>query len=160
MNDIEHKYTEESIFKTPFEVLYRSWIQKKKLLVDITLKPDVLPGEPLYSQREVWTDKSAADINAAGYLEAVGLHDSIFWSGTKIYVKLHNTKEFPISQVYPNKKDTAYTLNDQMLSNALRDFKKGLARAQLTATADWQKLLMMGVLGVGVIIATKLFGIW
>lgn len=158
--EIEHDYTRESIFKTPFEVFYRSWIQHRVLLVDITLKPGVLGGEPKYTQQERWTDKHVSEINAMGYLEAVGLHDSIFWSGTKIYVRLHNTAEFPIERIYPEKKDTAYTLNDEMLSNAMREFKKGLARAQLTATADWQKIIMMVVLGVGVIIATKVFGIW
>lgn len=158
--ETDHDYTKESIFKTPFEVFHKVWIQNRILLVDIILKPGELGGTPEYSRRERWTDKSIAEINAAGYLQAVGLHDSIFWTGAKIYVKVHNLQEFDIASAYPEKKDTAYTLNDEMLSNTLRDFKKGLARAQLTATADWQKLLLMGVLGVGVIIATKIFGLW
>lgn len=158
--DKEHDYTKESILKTPFEVFNQVWLHNHILLVDIILKPGELGGKPKYSRRERWTDRSIAEINASGYVQAIGLHDSIFWTGAKIYVKLHNTKEFPIAVAYPEKKDTAYTLNDEMLSNTLRDFKKGLARAQLTATADWQKLLLMGALGVGVIIATKLFGLW
>ena len=47
-----------------------------------------------------------------------------------------------------------------MQSNTDKEFKKSMARAQLTATADWQKLGLMALLGVGVIVATKFFGIW
>lgn len=157
---IKHDYTKESIFKTPFEVLWRGRFQGMKLLVDITFRPDVLPGKPEYRQTEYWTDLDTDLIHANGYREAVGLHDSIFWSGIPIYVKLHNAKEFPIAQVYPEKKDTAYTINDAMLSNTERDFKRGLARAQLTATADWQKIFLLLIVGAGIILGTKMMGIW
>ena len=158
--DNEHKYTRESIFTTPFEIFFRRWIQQKKLIVDISLKPDVLPGENEYRQTEYWTKTPAEELHAKGYREAVGLHDSIFWWNVQIFVKIHNAVEFPIKEIYPEKKDTAYTLNDAMLSNTDREFKRSMARAQLTATADWQKLGLIAILGVGVIIATKWFGIW
>ena len=158
--DNEHKYTRESIFTTPFEILYRRWIQGKKLIIDITLKPDVLPGKDDYRQTEYWTDTPSEELHAKGYREAVGLHDSIFWWNVQIFVKIHNAVEFPIKEIYPEKKDTAYTLNDAMLSNTDREFKRSMARAQLTATADWQKIGLLAILGVGVIIATKWFGIW
>ena len=157
---IEHKYTKERWYVTPFEILYRYWIRGMSLLVDITLKPGVLKGTPEYTQREDWTDMDPDEIHAMGYREAVGLHDSIFWSGVPIYVKLHNAHEFPISEIYPEKKDTAYTINDAMLSNTERDFKRGLARAQLTQTADWQKLFLIMVIGAGAILGTKMMGIW
>lgn len=158
--DNEHKYTRESIFKTPFEILLRKWIQGKKLKVDIYLKPGVLGGKAKYRQTEYWTEDSTEDLHATGYLDAVGLHDSIFWWDVRIFVRIHNAEEYPIAQIFPEKKDTAYTLNDAMLSNTDRDFKRSMARAQLTATADWQKIGLMVLLGVGVIIATKWFGIW
>lgn len=158
--DNEHKYTRESIYTTPFEIFFRRWIQQKKLIVDIYLKPDVLPGKDNYRQTEYWTKTPAEELHAKGYREAVGLHDSIFWWNVQIFVKIHNAVEFPIKEIYPEKKDTAYTLNDAMLSNTDREFKRSMARAQLTATADWQKLGLIAILGVGVIIATKWFGIW
>ena len=158
--DNEHKYTRESIYTTPFEIFFRRWIQQKKLIIDIYLKPDVLPGENEYRQTEYWTNTPAEELHAKGYREAVGLHDSIFWWNVAIFVRIHNAVEFPIKEIYPEKKDTAYTLNDAMLSNTDREFKRSMARAQLTATADWQKLGLIAILGVGVIIATKWFGIW
>ena len=158
--DNEHKYTRESIFTTPFEIFFRRWIQQKKLIVDISLKPDVLPGENEYRQTEYWTKTPAEELHAKGYREAVGLHDSIFWWNVQIFVKIHNAVEFPIKEIYPEKKDTAYTLNDAMLSNTDKEFKRLIARYQLTANADWQKLGLIAILGVGVIIATKWFGIW
>ena len=158
--DNEHKYTRESIYTTPFEIFFRRWIQQKKLIVDIYLKPDVLPGENEYRQTEYWTNTPSEELHAKGYREAVGLHDSIFWWKVQIFVKIHNAVEFPIKEIYPEKKDTAYTLNDAMLSNTDREFKRSMARAQLTATADWQKIGLLAILGVGVIIATKWFGIW
>lgn len=158
--DNEHKYTRESIFTTPFEILFRRWIQSKKLIIDIYLKPGELGGKDEYRQTEYWTSTPAEELHAKGYRDAVGLHDSIIWWGVRIFVKIHNGVEYPIKKFYPDKKDTAYTLNDAMLSNTDREFKRSMARAQLTATADWQKLGLIAILGVGVIIATKWFGIW
>ena len=156
----EHKYTRERIFTTPFEILWYAHIRGMSLTSDWILKPGELGGEPEYQRVEYWTDEKKEDLSAKGYKEANGLHDSIFWSGTRRYAKIHNGKEFPIEEYYPAKKDTAYTLNDAMLSNSEKNFKKSMARAQLTATADWQKLGLMALLGVGVIVATKYFGIW
>ena len=157
---VEHRYTKESIFTTPFEIFYQKWIRQRKLIVDIYLKPDVLGGKDYYRQTEYWTDEDSDEINTKGYLDAVGLHDSIFWTGVPIYVKIHNAVEFPIAEIYPAKKDTAYTINDSAMSRATEKFKRAMARAQLTASADWQKIGFIAVLGVGVIIATKIFGMW
>lgn len=160
MRKIEHKYTKEFFLTTPFEILLRRWMQGMRLLVDISFKPEELGGKPEYMQREYWTDMDPDEIHAIGYREAVGLHDSITWWGVPIYVRLHNAKEFPISQIYPEKKDTAYTINDAMLSNTERDFKRGLMRAQLTQTADWQKIFLMLIIGAGALLGTKMMGIW
>lgn len=158
--EIPHKYTKEFFLTTPFEILYRKWIRGMRLLVDITFKPPYLGGEPKYNQTEKWTDMDPDEIHAIGYREAVGLHDSIVWWGVPIYVRIHNDHEFPIAEIYPEKKDTAYTINDAMLSNTERDFKRGLMRAQLTATADWQKLFLIGIIGAGIILGTKMMGFW
>lgn len=157
---IKHKYTKEFFLTTPFEILLRRWMQGMRLLVDITFKPGVLGGKPEYYQEENWTDMDPDEIHAIGYREAVGLHDSITWWGVGIYVRLHNDAEFPIAQIYPDKKDTAYTINDAMLSNTERDFKRGLMRAQLTQTADWQKIFLMLIIGAGALLGTKMMGIW
>ena len=157
---VPHRYTRESFFGTLFEIIYQRWIKRRTLIVDFNLKPGVLPGPAKYSRNEYWTDAPVEEICANGYKEAEGLHDSIIWSRVRIYAKINNGVEFDIEQYFPEKKDTAYTLNDAMQSNTDKEFKKSMARAQLTSSADWQKLGLMALLGVGVIIATKFFGIW
>lgn len=156
----EHCYTRETLFSTIKEVVWNGWIKHHKLLVDLTLRPDVIPGTPLYLRREKWTDRFTDEICADGYKKAKGLHDSILWSGVNIFVRIHNAVEFPIAQVFPEKKDTAFTLNDAMLSDTDARFKKSLAKAALTQAADWQRIILFGGLGVAAVILTKYFGLW
>lgn len=157
---MEHDYTRETFFKNLKESFYHSFIKKRKLLIRIILKPGELGGTPEYRREETWTDMPISEINATGYKATKGLHDSISWLGTKMFVRIENGKEFPIEQIYPNKKDTAYTLNDAMLSNTEASFKKSLSKAALTAAADWQKIILIAVAGVIGIILTKYFGLW
>lgn len=157
---MEHDYTRETFFGNLKECLYHKFIKKRKLLVRFILKPGELGGKPEYRREETWTDMPISEINAAGFRYSKGLHDSIAWLGTPIYVRIENGKEFPIEQFYPNKKDTAYTLNDAMLSNTEASFKKSLSKAALTAAADWQKIILIAVAGVIGIILTKYFGLW
>lgn len=158
--DIEHIYTRESIFTTPFEILNRRWLQGRKLLVDITLKPGLWGGEPEYIQKEKWTKIPSEEIHAMGYEEAKGLHDSILWWGVGIYVRIHNAVEFDIAKYYPEKRDTAYTLGDALASDTDKQYKKLMARAQLTEKADWQKMFLMLIIGAGIILGTKMMGFW
>ena len=160
MTEQIHNYVEETFFKTAWEIIKERWIHGKRLIVDFSFKPDSWKGTPEYIRTEKWIKTPAAELHASGYKEAEGIHDSIIWSSVKIYVRFHGAKEFPIDQVFPEKKDTAYTLNDAMLSTSDRDFKKGLARAQLTATADWQKLILIGMIAAGAILGTKMMGMW
>ena len=158
--DEEHIYTRETFFNSLCEVIKHGWIKKHKLIVDITLRPEVLEGAPLYLRSEKWTDAHDDEICSKGYRRAKGLHDSILWSGVRIYVRIHNAIEFPISEVFPEKKDTAFTLNDAMLSDTDNKFKKSLAKAALTQAADWQRIILFGGLGVAAVILTKYFGLW
>lgn len=160
MSEEVHDYTTETFFSTGWEILKRRWLQGKKLVIDFYLKPSWLKTAPEYIRKEKWVKTPSAELHAVGYQESTGLHDSLIWSGVKMYVKLHDSKEFPISDVFPEKKDTAYTLNDAMLSTSDKEFKRGLARAQLTATADWQKLFLILIIGAGAILGTKMMGIW
>lgn len=160
MSQQPHLYTRETIFKTPFEILLRRRLQGKKLLIDIIGKPSVLGGRALYYRKEEWSDKLPEEIHAAGYRIAHGLHDSILWWGVPIYVRFHNFEEFDIGHAYPDKKDTAITLNDAMLSDSDERFKKGLLKTAVSSVADWQKIGLMVIIGVGVIIGSKLFGVW
>lgn len=158
--EVEHKYTKETFFGNLIEILIQRWIKGRRLRVLFNLKPEIFGGKAEYIRTEYWTDTTAEELHASGYVEAVGLHDSIWWWGVKRYVLIKNGLEFPIAEVRPDLKDTAYTINNAALSRALDKFKKAMARAQLTETADWQKIGLMVLLGVGVIIATKWFGIW
>ena len=159
---IEHKYTRETFWTVLKETFYHGWIKKRKLIVDFVLRPD-LPGlkkEPQYIRREFWTDEYDDELSAKGYKPSKGLHDSILWSGVRIYVRLHNTVEFPIAEIYPTKKDTSFTLNDAMLSDTDAKFKKSLAKAALTSAADWQKIILIGGVAVAAVILSKYFGLW
>lgn len=158
IRQLEHEYTEEGFFKNLAECFYHRIIKKRRLLVCFTIDP-IGKGDK-YQRREIWTDKTPAQINRMGYLESKGLHDTISFLGTKIYAKVENGQEFDIEKYYPEKKDTAYTLNDAMLSDSDARFKKALARAQLGATADWQKIALIGGVGILAVILTKYFGIW
>lgn len=158
--DIEHNYTRETFTGTIIEVIYRKWIQKRILIVDFNLKPKEIQGSDTLRRKEVWTKTPKEELHAKGYREAVGLHDSLLWWKVPILAKVNNGTVFPIAEFYPEKKDTAYTINNAALSRAKERFKKAMARAQLTMAADWQKLGLIAILGVGVIIATKWFGIW
>ena len=160
MSEEIHDYTTETFFSTGWEILKRRWLQGKKLVIDFYFQPAWLKTRPQYIRKEKWIKTPSAELHAVGYQESTGLHDSLIWSGVKMYVKLHDSKEFPISDVFPEKKDTAYTLNDAMLSTSDKEFKRGLARAQLTATADWQKLFLILIIGAGAILGTKMMGIW
>ena len=157
---VKHKYTKEWWMTTPFEILFQRWILQRKLIVDIWLKPGEIPGKDYFRREEYWTNMDSDDIHALGYKEAVGLKDTISWTWTNVYCRIHNAVEFPIAEVYPEKRDTAYTLNDAALSNATRDFKRSMARAQLATTADWQKIGLMAALGIGAVIVAKYLGFW
>lgn len=154
---LEHDYTEETFFKNLIECFYHKVIKKRKLLVKIQIKPGT-KGE--YLRVEKWTDLPASQLAIEGYRPAKGLHDSISWLGTRMFAKIEGGQEFPIAEVYPAKKDTAYTLNDAMLSDADNRFKKALARAALGQSADWQKIILIGAVGIAAVIASKYFGIW
>lgn len=158
--EIEHEYTEEVWYIQPFKNIWHSWIKGRKLLVDISAKPWVLGGRPTYRRSEKWTDDKVSQIHLKGYRVATGLHDSILWWGVKIYARLHNFEEFDAETAYPEIKETAETLNDAMLSDSDEKFKKGLLKTAMTAAADWQKIGLILILGVGVVIGAKLLGIW
>lgn len=159
MNE-SHLYTRESIFTLPFIILYQKWIKGRKLLIDIVGKPKELPGRPLYYRKESWTDKLTEEIHSNGYRVVYGLHDSIFWWRVPMYIKFHNFEEYDIKKAYPEKRDTAITLNDSMLSDSDERFKKGLLKTAVTSAADWQKIGLMVLLGVGVVAVSKFMGFW
>lgn len=156
----DHDYTQDSFFRNIATAFYHHIWKKEKLLIRFILKPDVIPGEPLYLRREEWTTKSIAEINADGFVDCKGLHDSISWLGTRMYCRIENGQEYPIREMWPMKKDTAYTLNDAMLSNTDAQFKKSLAKANMAMAADWQKIALIGGIGIIAVVLTKYFGIW
>lgn len=160
MTDIDHEYYKDSFFRSLWIVFKNKTLGGRRLLIDITLKPDVLDGTPLYLRKERWTDMKPEQIHAAGYLMCDGLHDNIIWSGVKKYIRIHNGKEFDIAAAYPKKKDTPDTLNSVMISTASDKFKRGLRQVAIAAAADWQKIGLIGLVAAGVIIGAKWFGIW
>lgn len=158
IKDLEHDYTEETFFRNLAECFYHKVIKHRRLLVTFTIDP-IGKGDK-YQRREIWTDMKPSAISRAGFMESRGLHDSIAWMGTRIYAKVENGREYDIEKFHPEKRDTSYTLNDAMLSDSDARFKKALARAALGSNADWQKIVLIGGVGILAVVLTKYFGIW
>lgn len=158
--EIENDYTEEIWYQQIFRNIWHSWIKGRKLLIDIYGKPWVLGGKPSYRRSEKWTDVKRSEIHSRGYRPAFGLHDSIIWWRVKMYARIHNFEEFDMETAYPERKETAETLNDAMLSDSDEKFKKGLLKTAMTSAADWQKIGLIAVLGIGVVIGAKILGFW
>lgn len=160
MEDTEHDYYRDWFLRSIWIVFREKTLRGRRLLIDFTLKPGELGGEPKYIRKEKWTSRRPEDIHASGYKECIGLHDNIIWSGVKKYVRIHNGQEFDVAKYYPKKKDTPDTLNSVMVSTATDKFKRGLKQVALAAAADWQKIGLIGLVAAAVIIGAKWFGIW
>lgn len=159
-----HEYWRDSFFYDLKMNITQSWFKEKNLKIDIILKPDVLGGSPGYIRSEEWTDETRAELSNKGYIRIEGLHDSIAWAGSKIYCKIMNGEHADVhitdlKGAFIWSQDTSATLNDFMQSNATRDFIKGMGRTAL-ATMDFQKIVFIGIIGIGAVIGMKLMGVF
>lgn len=143
---------------TIIDRIYNREIKRRRYIIDICLKPSELPGRAKYTRTEKWTDKSAADLHAEGYRKAIGFKDSLTWWGIPVFVKITNGHEIDTASV-PISQDTAFTLNDSMVSSATSDFIKGMARGAMQSM-DVQKMIMIAIVGIGAIFGLKMLGVF
>ena len=158
----DHNYYEKGLakfFKDGAECFWHSWIKRRILVVDIIAEHSNVQNKDYYRRVEYWTDTPAAVLHENGYRICEGLHDNLAWIGVPIMMKLYNFKTIIVDDPKFSK-DTPSTLNDRMNSNLLNKFAKSLARAAALNGMDLQKLMLMGIVGVGAIIGMKMLGVF
>lgn len=139
----------------------------ERIRVDIWMSMEVVGGEkqPIYHRDDCWTEASSDELHKAGYLPGVRVpgYDSIQWWRQPVYVRVLNFQQFNIhvkneQGQYIYSQDTPSTLNDEMNSNATKDFIKAMFKTTLP-TMDVQKIIMIGILGVGAIFGLMMMGV-
>ena len=168
MEPIELDYTKKGWWYN-----VRTWLRslpsdhgtKSKLLIDLTIKPSELGGEPRYrrDERIVWMRED--EIAGLGYSRARGFgHKSMVWMFVKQYARISNGRVFdvavpgpaPGTWAYPQ--DTAFTLKDYLDSKSYESFKSTMGKVRAVGDIDLQKIAMIGVLIIGVIVGVIMLG--
>jgi len=121
-------------------------------------------SEARYQRKEIWTDRSADELQRDGYKRVSGLHDSLVWWGVPIYLRINGGDKFDIHQVDANgvplySQDTAATLHDVMQSRATESFIKGMGKTQLSSM-DTQKILLIGIIGAAAVLGMWMLGVF
>lgn len=118
-----------------------------------------------YSRDDRWTQVPKAELHQLGFLPGVRVpgYDSIQWWRQPVYVRVQNYQQFDIHAKddegrYIYSQDTPSTLNDEMTSNATREFIKAMFKTTLP-TMDVQKLIMIGILAVGAVFGLMMMGV-
>ena len=126
------------------------------LLIDIEILPAYIVKlgiQSKYRVKEKWVKLSRSDIAYYDYTPCIGYKDSIDWIGVPTYCRIHG------GIVPPNIDDQSATrLNDCMKNDATKKFEKSLGKGQLSKM-DTQKLILLGVLGVGAVLALWFTGV-
>lgn len=127
-----------------------------KLKTDILIKPKWATSEGsenAYTIKETWVKDNVRDLAGTGYVRCYGLHDNILWWGVRNYIKIHG------GEVADNRGNlqTATTLNNSMKSNAVKSFRRAMARGALP-TMDLQKIGLLLLIGGGAILGMYLMG--
>lgn len=139
-----------------------------KLLIDFTLK-SYGTGPLKHIKKEEITYKSTSEIIQLGYRECIGYKTDLAYYKMPIYVKFHNFKKYdykngftdewgrPVDPetydgtMYPMPLDTSATLYDYYKTNALADFKKGMAKVSTLPELDLKMLGTIGIVAAGII---------
>lgn len=160
-------YTTRTIFGDLKERIKHRTLEGEKIYIDLTARTDWIDGNPVfhYYRLDRWTDRSASDLYHYGYEKVINMpgYDSLIWWNVPVYIKLIGFQQFDIHAKDENgnflySQDTSGTLHDEMISNATRDFMKGLFKTSLP-TMDLQKIGLMALLAVGAIFGLMMLGI-
>ena len=155
----EYDYLNGGFFKDLWQNIKHRMINHRVLVVDIIAKHSNSQNKDYYERKEYWSDTPLSVLHENGYRICEGLHDNLAWIGVPIMMKFYGFKTSTVDD--PNfSKDTPSTLNDRMNSNLLNKFAKSLARAAALNGMDLQKLLLMGIVGVGAVIGMKMLGVF
>lgn len=160
MTEWKYDYTNRAFGKTFIDLgqtVWHFWIKKRIMVCDIHADYDVLQHKEYYVRHSYWTDEKASMLHERGYRVCKNCpdHDNLAWMGVPVLIKLHGFKT-----IETDEKDNPSFLNDRMNNNLLSKFAKSLARAAMVGGMDLQKLLFMGIIGVGAIIGMKVLGVF
>ena len=162
--DPEREYWRGSFLDNIVERLHH---RGERITVEMWQKMDIIGGKrgAYYSRSDRWTQATSAELHELGFLPGVRVpgYDSIQWWRQPVYVRVLNYEQFDIHVKddqghYIYSQDTPSTLNDEMTSNATRDFIKAMFKTTLP-TMDVQKLIMIGILAVGAIFGLMMMGV-
>lgn len=173
MADEKYDYLNKKRLQNWWIIFREGHLRHKKIVCDLKLGkmvPNILRMQdfkeyPGYIRDECWTDRPGSELQAQGYMIAVGLHDSIIWSGIPVYIRVAGGTMADLSQILDKdgrriySRDSASTLNDAMQSNATEEFRRGLGKASATLTMDIQKIAMIGILAVGAAFGLMMMGV-
>lgn len=143
--------------------LYRSWILRQKLTVNIFNTNFYVPGynvktKTLYD----WTRLSKRDLTQLGYLKFIDFLKEWKWFGTKCYVRFHNLECFDVDQWNRDHEKEeekvcdikSFGLYDFYRSKTVQKFKAGFSRLSLLNGMDskWIGIVIIAAGGIGLFI--------
>lgn len=140
-----------------FETIWHFWLHRRVMVCDMDGDYDLLQHKEYYVRHSYWTDEKASMLHERGYRNCKNHpdHDNIAWMGVPVMIKLRGFK-----MVETDEKDGPTFLHDRMRNNLLNKFARSMARASIVSGMDMQKLIMMGIVGVGAIIGMKVLGVF
>lgn len=162
--DVERAYQKRpGFFRILRERLHYREGEKMRIVCDFWLYEH--DGKPNYRRSDCWTAREPEELHKAGYLPSIRTpgYDNIAWWRVPIFARIHDGFVFDIHRRDADgnllySQDTPNTLEDELRSNAVRDFIKGLFKTSLP-TMDLQKILMIGILGVGAVFGLMMLGV-
>lgn len=164
MLDPVRRYWRGSFFE---DLAERTKHRGEKITVDIIQKMDYVGGikGPYYDREDRWTEQTSDELHKIGYLPGVRVpgYDSLAWYNVPIYVRLLNWQQFDIHAKdeagnFLYSQDTPSTLHDEMKSNATQEFIKAMFKTSLP-NIDIQKIIMIGILGIGAVFGLMMMGV-
>lgn len=120
-------------------------MKRHKMLITITLDEN-----GTYERRQAWSDLKTETIYRLGYRKAEKFLDRLAFTGTPAYIKMIGFKEAEAPNL-----ETSSTLADFYMSDAPRDFMKGLTKTSFP-TLDKKQIVMMIPIAIGAILGVYL----
>ena len=165
--DPRREYTESTILGDLTERFKRRTMKGEKIYIDLSGYTEWVDGNPVFFYHRVdrWTERSSSELRLKGYERVTNMpgYDSLIWWNCPVFIRLQGFKQFDIHVKDANgnflySQDTSGTLHDEMISNATRDFMKGLFKTSLPAM-DLQKIGLMALLAIGAIFGLMMLGV-
>lgn len=139
--------------------LYRSWILRQKMTVNIYNTNFYVPGYNVKTKTLTdWTKLSKRDLTQLGYVKFIDYLKDWKYFGTKCYVRFHNLKYFDIDQwnrEHEKEEEKlcdikSYGLYDFYKSQTLKKFKLGFSKLSLLNGMDSKWIGIIIIAGGGI----------